>query len=149
MEFGEMNYRSYKPVQQAPEPQAVSFYVTAPLCIKEILKGRSYLASRAAKELDGEMTVLDLVGQEPTPLRQHDCECTFYRRLRPDLRFALLVHLKVILLPPFVSLPQLEAYVLAKNLLRVEFSQDLVRGSWPCQQSVVYDNGQNSLRQFF
>lgn len=89
-----------------------------------------YLATQAMKELDDEATVIALVGQEQTLLRQHDCESAFCHWVRPDPFCALLVHPKAIQLLPSASLPQLETCVLAKNLLVAGSSQDLGRWSW-------------------
>ena len=134
MKVGKFTCRSYKPFQQALDPQAVFSSVTAPLCTEEILGDRRYLATQVAKELDDETKVTALAGQEQTLLRQRDCECAFCHWVKLDFVFALLVHLKAILLLRSASLPQLEAYARAKNLLMAGSSWDLGPGSWPCQE---------------
>ena len=105
LEFENSNYQNCRPFQQAFGPQAVFFCVKAPLCIKEIPEDRRYPATHVVKELDDEVTVIALVGQEQTLWRKHDCECAFRRWVRPDYAFVLLVHWKGILLLHTASLP--------------------------------------------
>ena len=72
-------YQSYKPIQQALGQQEVSSFVITPLCTREISVDQRYLATQAAKELDDEVRVIGLGGQEQTLLRQRGCECAFCR----------------------------------------------------------------------
>ena len=94
--------------------------------------------------------MIALAGQEQTLLRGHDCGCAVCRCARHCLVFALLVHLKVILLLRLllVGLPQSQAYVPTKNLLVAGSLLDLGRGSWSCQQPFESTANTHSLCQF-
>lgn len=90
--------------------------------------------------------MIGLAGQGQKLLKRRDGECAFCRWVMPDFGFALLVHLRVVLLLPAASLPHLKAYVQAKNLLRPGSSQDLGQGSYQCQRRFNVPIATHSLR---
>ena len=128
-------YRSYKPVQPALGPRAISFSVTALLCTEEISEGQRCLATRAVRGPDDETAVIARAGQELTSSRRHECECecAFCRWVKWDSVFALLVHLKVIPQLHCANLLHLQACAPAKNLPAAGSLKDLGPDSWRCK----------------